>query len=351
MGSQRTTNNSSSNQNTSQQTSPWAPQAGVLTEAMGEARRIYGANAGQNPAPDNFVAGFNPHQLNTFQRMINYGNGNNVAATNEYNGAALSNAGMGGINGALSGYANFDPSASNNPGALIAAANQYASGQDIDAQVNNAMLNARQTARDVTLPGISQNAARSHNTNSSRTGIAEGMVTRGLAQQATDLGASLRSKAFSDGLSLASNNAQANNAANLSRLSGMASLGSNAFDMGRGALSGSLEDAARSFGLAGAGAEGLRAADQAGLDNALARYEAGQNAPWGNLRNYMDIIGSQVYGQNSTGTQNGTSTATQTQSPSGWQIAGGLLGAGTSLFGSGGFNILGGLGRSFLGGR
>jgi hypothetical protein len=42
------------------------------------------------------------------------------------------------------------------------------------------MLNARQTARDVTLPQINQNAAISGNSNSSRTGIAEGLVQRGL---------------------------------------------------------------------------------------------------------------------------------------------------------------------------
>jgi len=314
-----------SSETSTQQTSPWAPQAGALTGAMGEATNIYNAN--KNDAPSDFIAGFNPDQLATFRRMLGYGANTAPSDAQAAAGNTMLNAGVSGTTGALSGFQNFDPNAANNAGSLIADANKYVAGQDIDAQVNNAMLNARQTARDVTMPGISQNAARTGNTNSSRTGIAEGMVQRGLAQQATDLGASLRSDAFKDGLSLASNNAQANNASRLAALSGQAGTGTSAAEIGRGALSGSIDDMGKLFEISGVGGSGLRDADQAALDN----KNAMNDQEWQNLRNYMQIIGSQVYGQNSTGTKNGTSETTST--PSGLQIAGGLLGAAGSLFG------------------
>lgn len=317
----------------SQQTSPWAPQAGALTQAMNEAQSIYGQTAGSTSAPENFVEGFNPDQLATFRKMIGYGNNATAADQNAAAGASLTNMGVDATRGALSGFGSFDPNATNNPDALVSAANKYVAGQDIDSQVNNAMLNARQTAQDVTLPGINQNAARTGNTNSSRTGIAEGLVERGLAQQATDLGASLRSKAFSDGLTLASNNAQANNTSKLAALSGQAGAGTSAADLGRGALSGSIDDMIKQFGAAAAGGEGLRSADQANLDNQLKQYESSVNAPWANLRNYMDIIGSQVYGTNSNG------TSTQTSTPSAWQVIGGLMGGAGSLFGRNGFDL------------
>jgi hypothetical protein len=50
------------------------------------------------------------------------------------------------------------------------------------------MQGATETARDVTMPGIEQNAAMTGNTNSTRTGIADGLVQRGLAEQSANLG-------------------------------------------------------------------------------------------------------------------------------------------------------------------
>src|SRR5262245_51659849 len=121
MASSRQTTNSS--QNTSSQTSPWAPQAGALTNAMSEATSIYNANKGN--APTDFVAGFNPDQLATFRRMIGYGANTAVPDANAAAGSQLQNAGVAGTTGALSGFGSFDPSAATNPDALVSAANKY----------------------------------------------------------------------------------------------------------------------------------------------------------------------------------------------------------------------------------
>src|SRR5207244_3688458 len=84
----------------------------------------------------------------------------------------LQTAGTDATTGALSGLGQYDPTKLNNTDAITAAAGKYADGQNIDAQVNDAMLNARQTARDVTLPQIEQPAAITGTRHTSRTGLA-----------------------------------------------------------------------------------------------------------------------------------------------------------------------------------
>lgn len=299
---------------------PWAPQAAALTSAFANAQNAYGT-ATQATAPTDFVSGMTPEQIANFRSALGFANGNTTPQQNAATGAALSGAGTSAATGALSGLSSFDPRATNNPAALIDAATKYASGQNIDAQVNDAMLNARQTARDVTLPGIEQNAARTGNTNSSRTGIAEGMVERGLAQQATDLGASIRSKAFSDGLALASNNAQANNTTQLGALSTGASAGTNAANSGVAANSQSIQDKNTLLGIANDGGTGLQNANQLTLDNLLKQYQSKVSSPYDALNGLMGIIGTNNWGSSSSG------TSTTTKTPSAFEVIGGLLGA------------------------
>lgn len=312
----------SSSQETSknENTTPWAPQAAALTDAFGKAQAAYGT-ASQAKAPTDFVAQMTPDQLNAFQSMFNYGMNGSTAGT-AATGGALQTAGTNATTGALSGLSAFDPTKANNPAALVDAANRYVAGQDIDAQVRNSMLNATQTARDVTLPQINQNAAITGNTNSSRTGIAEGLVQRGLAQQASDLGASLRSQSFKDGLSLAASNANANNNASLGALSTAAGAGTNAANSGVNASSSALNDQRGLYDLATGGAAGLQQANQANLDNQYAQYQSSTQSPYAALQGLMSIIGSNNWGSNSSG------TSTTTKNPSAFETIGGLLGAG-----------------------
>lgn len=321
----------SSTQETSknENTTPWAPQAAALTDAFGKAQTAYG-QASQAKAPTDFVAQFTPDQLNVFRSMLGYGSGQSTAGTTA-TGNALQTAGTNATQGALSGLTNYDPTRLNNTQAISDAANKYADGQNIDAQVNNAMLNARQTARDVTLPGIEQNAAMSGNTNSSRTGIAQGLVERGLAQQSADLGASLRGQAYQQGLQLASSNANANNSNSLGALTGAAGAGTSAANTGVNASSSAINDQGNLFNLAGQGASGQQQANQANLDNQQAQFQSQTTAPYAALQQLMGIIGSNNWGSNSTG------TSTTTKSPSAFEVLGGLLGtAGGAATGLGG---------------
>lgn len=345
---------------------PWAPQQGALTDAFGNAQTAYD-KASTAVAPTDFTAQMTPEQLTAFNSMIAQGSDHSVPASQAAAGGALTTAGTSGVAGALSGLASFDPSKTNNTASLIDSANKYADGQDIDAQVRNAMLNATQTARDVTLPGINQNAAVTGNTNSTRTGIAEGLVQRGLAEQSTDLGATLRNKAFTDGLTLAQTQANNNNTGALSALSNSGVIGNAAANSGNAATNSSVTNNGILSSEQLAGATGLQAADQAKLDNLLKQYQSGTSSPYDALNGLMSIIGSQNWGQSSSstntgatsntengatngvtnGTSNtnasgsgtsqdsgsttGNSNSTTTKTPSAWEIISGLMSAGGAL--------------------
>lgn len=312
---------SKTEETSAQKTDPWAPQAAALTSAFDSAKTAYG-QASQAQAPTDFVAQMTPEQLATFHSTLGYANNNPVPGQTAATGGALQGAGTNAAAAGLSGLGAYDPTAANNPQSLVDTANKYVDGQNIDAQVNNAMLNARQTARDVTLPGIEQNAALTGNTNSSRTGIADGLVQRGLAQQAADLGGSLRSQAYKDGLTLASSNANANNASKLGALSAQAGMGTNAATAGVNAGSTSIADQGNLYGMGKDAGAGLQSSQQTYLDNLLKQYQSGVSSPYDAINGLMGVIGTNNWGSS------GTANKTTEKTPSAYEVIGGLLGAG-----------------------
>lgn len=306
--------NSTSQMGTTNSTvNPWAPQEAALTDAFSKAQTAYGQSS-QAASPTNFTAQFTPEQLATFKTMIGQGSDTTAAANAANAGTALTGAGASGVTGALSSLSGYDPSSSNNPNTLVDAANKYVSGQNIDGQVNDAMLNARQTARDVTMPGIEQNAANTGNTNSSRTGIADGLVQRGLAEQSTNLGASLRNNAFQTGLSLAQTQANNNNASKLNALHSEGALGNDATNTGFHAGTASIADNTAQGALASAGGAGLQSADQANMTNQQQQYQSKVQSPFASLQQLMQIIGGRNWGTQTNGTNTGNSTTTSTPS-------------------------------------
>lgn len=312
---------------TSSTTTPgFAPQADALTTAMNGAQSAFGKSS-QAQAPTDFTAGFTPDQLATFKSMLGYANGNTAPQTTGATGAALQGAGANATTGALSGLAGYDPTTQNNTGSLIDAAKQYVSGQNIPAQVEQATQQARENARDVVMPGIEQNAAMSGNTNSSRTGIAQGMVERGLAENAQNLNGALSSTAFNNGLTLASNNANANNVAKLGALSNTANAGTNAANSGVNASSSGINDATGLYNIANAGGTGEQAAHQADLTNQLQKYQSGVSSPYDSLKQLMSIIGTNNWGT----TTNGTTNSTTTSNPSMMSQLGQGVGVASSL--------------------
>jgi len=313
---------------TSSQTSPWAPQAGALSTAFtGAGNALNAANNSGVPAPTQYTAGLTPDQIATFQQMIGYGGANPIATQQGNTGTTLANAGANASTGALTGLGAFDPSATNNAGANIAGGNAYVAGSNIPGQVAADMFGANQEANQVTMPGIDQTAADTGNINSSRTGIADGMVKESLANQAAGLGANLQANAFNTGAGLTSTTNQNNNAAILAALTGEAGAGNATTNTGINDQTGSISNQGNLFNLAAEGGAGIQAGNQATDTNAQQAYAGSQSNPFQALQNYMGIVGSNNWGNNTTGTTSGTTTTT----PSMLQYITGILGAGGSL--------------------
>lgn len=311
---------SQTQQTQSSSTTPWAPQGAALSTAFDQAGNAL-SKSQQAKAPTDFTAQFTPDQLATFKQMLGYAGTSPDPSNASATGSALQTAGTDATTGALSGLAGYDPTKLNNTQSITDAANDYVKGANIPAQVAQAMQSANETARDVTMPGIEQGAAMTGNTNSSRTGIADGLVQRGLAETAANMSGALSSQAYQNGLNIASSNANANNSDKLGALTGAASAGTSAANTGVNAGATGIADEGNLFSMASNAGAGEQAAEQAKLTNENQQYQSGVNSPYASLLPYMQLVGSQMYGSNSTG--NSTSTST----PSAWQVVGGLLGA------------------------
>ncbi len=309
--------------------SPWSVQQPYLQNAFSGAQSALNSANANYSTPSGFVAGLTPSQQATFQSMINFGlNGSPTVGADTSSGTALTGAGANATTGALTSLGAFDPSSTNNTGANITAANQYVAGQNIPAQVQADMLGANQEAQQVTLPGIDQSAAGSGNINSSRTGIADGLVQQGLAEQAGALGAQLQGNAYNTGLQLAENTNQANNAANLSAFGTLGSLGNSTVGTGVNAGSAGISNQGNLFTLATAGGQGQQSGQQDIYSNELAGDQYSQTAPFTALQNYLGLVNGNYGGTSTTtGTQNTTTT------PSIYSTLGALLGGGGSLLG------------------
>jgi hypothetical protein len=308
------------------QTSPWGPQADALTQAFNAAQGAYQQSQNGPAAPKDFVAGANQNQQNTYQQAIDFANGN-VGTANGQIGAGqnATQQGQNGINGALTGLQSFNPSDSNNPQAMIDAATKYAAGQNIPAMVKQAMQGATEQARDVTMPGIEMAAANSGNSNSSRAGIANGLVQRGLAEQATNLSGTLQSQAFQNGLTLAQQQAQNNNVDKLTGLGQQGNLGVNSFQSGNNAVNSGVSNESGVLNIGNGGGQGQQQAQQSVLDNLLKQYQSGKTAPFDGLQQLMGIIGTQNWGSNSSGTSHSETD------PGLLGILGGALGMATGV--------------------
>lgn len=270
------------------------------------------------------VAQFNPAQLDSFRNMIDFANSSKIPGQMEQYGSGAVKGGSSAMLAALRGLSNYKPTGGVESN--IKQAGLYADNPYIDGQIDASMQDATRYASEEMLPSLARRAAAGGNVNANTTAIREGVIARGLADQAGDVSSQMRGSAYNTGLGVAESGRQFNNTSRLSALNSAGSLGLGSFGAGIGALGGSLQAQAGLFDMANMGGAGLRAADQAGIDNARLTSEYGSNRMSDMLRQYMGIV-SGNYG----GTSTGTSTQQQYASP--YSVAGGLMGGFGSLFG------------------
>jgi hypothetical protein len=301
---------------------PWGPQSRYLKDIFGEAQSLYDKNAGKSYNGD-FLAQFNPQQLDMFGRMVNYAKTSPIAGMLANQGANLADIGQGGVRTGMEGLTDFRPTATTQ--GTIADAGLYADNPFISGMVDAATRDASRATYEGQLPANARAAALSGNANSSKRFIGDAIAERGLQDRRADVSATLRGDAYNQGAdrSLAMN--QSNDDATLRARQALMTGGLDAANSGANSLGQSLASMGALFGLGNEGAAGLQASEQNKIDNALSKYTFNKDDPWGSLMNYFNIIGSKNWGNKGTveATGNKTGTAEQTASPA--ATIGGIL--------------------------
>jgi hypothetical protein len=306
---------------------PWAPQQGYLLDAFNKAGGAYNQGMATGPYTGNYVAGQTGQQADANNNAYNWAMGTGQDTVSSILGMGGNNAQTGfngatGALGALGQFASTDQTKNN-----IANAGQYADNPYMSGMVDSAMHDAVRTASESTIPNIYRSAAGSGNINSDRAALAQGVVDRGLGEQAGNISANLRGNAYENGI----NQALQGNAQGLQALSQEGSLGENMGQSGLNALSTGINDQGALVNQATAGANAnYQQASQNPLLNALQQYQGTSNFPWQQLQNYYNIIGNKSWGSQTSGTSMGTQQQQQQTNPSMMSSIGsglGILGA------------------------
>jgi len=266
--------------------------------------------------------------------MIQAGGNTSGAGSIINQSPGLFTAGAGGATDALSRILGFDTS-NLSAGNLSNAANQFVGGANIPAQVAQAMQGARENVRDVINPGIDSAAAGSGNVNSSRAGVAQGIVDRGLAEQAGNLSGALSGQTYTSGLNTALNAGGTQNSQALQALISGLSGGSTLLGQGASSLGSGINSLTDILGLGATGGAGIQTGNQTSLSNQLAQNQYATQNPFASLSQYLPFLtsiaglGGQTSGQT-------TNSSTETSTPSALATIGSLIGAGGSLLGGAG---------------
>jgi hypothetical protein len=189
------------------QVAPWKGQAPYLKTGFDQAQQLYNMFKGQQPYGGSLYSPMNPLGQAGAWGLANYSAGQGTDLANAAAGASTSNLGAGAQFGqnaqGIMGQSQIDPTQQIIGNAGSMADNPYMSGM-IDATSRDVVRNLNEND----LPDLNQSANMSGNTDSSRTGIAQGILQRGAADRVGDIAATLRGGAYNSGLSQASTNYQ-----------------------------------------------------------------------------------------------------------------------------------------------
>lgn len=328
---------SKTTQTTNTDMGPWKVQTPYLQDTFQEAQDLYNQNKGTKGYQGDFVAQMDQNQKNLLGQGINFFQNTGINQGNflmDQGNPLITQGNQGALNatGGLYGLATGDATGNN-----INAAQRYASGLNLDALTDAATYGARRQAAEQVVPNMYRQNAATGNINSDRAALAQGVVERGLAENAQNIRTQLGADAYNTGLGLAQRDAaqRASDFANAGQLYGTLA------QQGRGLAESGYNTVGQSYNTAADYGSVLQQDRQMGLDNAQQRIAYDEQRPFDLLNKYYGIVGANNWGQQ--GTQ--TTIGTQKNTPSGLQIAGGVISSIGSLFGGGGmFGKLGAFG-------
>jgi hypothetical protein len=220
--------------------------------------------------------------------------------------------------------ANFmpqDPTQAN-----ISNAGLYANNPYLDGAIDAASRDVTRNLTEDVLPGINRNASATGNTNSTRTGIAEGIALSGAQDRLGDISSTIRADAYNSGLGLSEQGRQANMQAMLQgRTTGLDALNS-AIGRGMDLRNQGMQGTVNMFDLLGRSGDKYQQDQQGYADANYARWSGQYNQPWDLLSRYMGAVGGTNWGST-------TSSTTKDITPGSWSgaLQGALGGASAGL--------------------
>jgi hypothetical protein len=340
-------NKSKTTEDSTKITEPWSGQQPYILDAFQKAYDVNSAQMGTPGYTGDFVAAPSQDMLNAFQSALT-GQANTglsqAAAGQSYNwgnqllqqGSAFINDGKGYADRANNGL--YDLSQSDLTGKNIANATRYANNPTMDGMIQSALRDGQRAVTEQVLPEINRSAGGTGNYNSSRTGIADGIVARGWSDQAADVSSQMRGQAYQAGIGASQNDTnamiQALSSAGIQGLN-MAQVGNAISNTGMAGLGQSAQINAaiqamnaQNFQQQAMAATALNGFDQGALNNAIGKQEYKDNRDWGILGNYYGIVGDKSWGS----TQTGHSVTEKEETPSLMSSIGSGIGILGSLF-------------------
>lgn len=295
---------------------PWKPQGKKLKEIFNEAQRIYQDRSQEGFFGGDMYAGLNDVQKQALQQAIGLSQG--AGSQLAQNAMDQANLGMSAGQGFINNAQGLHNMLQNPQQSLMDTTAMFANNPFLDAQINAVNRDVQRQLTEQALPGIATHAAATGNTNSSRTGVAEGIAMRGAQDRMADNAAQMRSDAYNRGMQMASNTLgqqiQGQLGAN-QQLGNAWQQGMSGANSALGLAQGNIDS------MLGAG--GIQQQDeQARLNEAYQRWLGQDQRQQGLLNDYYNIIGSGNWGGTQTTTQDGGK---------GGGLFGNLLGTGLTI--------------------
>jgi hypothetical protein len=238
------------------------------------------------------VAGLNPYSTQAADGAAGYANGNgaNTANTFYQNGMALAGQGTNYANNAQSvfGQTQTDPSQQ-----FLSTANSYANSPYADSMIDAANRDVSRDLNETQLPTLALNAAGSGNTNSTRTGITQGILQRGASDRMADTAANIRGQLFNTGLGMAQTQYNTNTS---NALQANGQLGT-AAQLGNSELLNGQQANGNNFDQLNAAGQVFQTQDQAQLTGQQQQWQDQLNTPLNILGQYQNVIGGKWGGQ------------------------------------------------------
>lgn len=264
---------------------PWDGVQQHLTDTYDAGQSALDSAMGMGTYSGPRVAGLNPYQTNGATQAGQFASGQGADIAGQLYGQGT-NALKYGQQYAGNAQQMFDQAGQDQTQNFLDSASKYANNPYVDGIID---ANSRDVTRNLNenqLPSLYLGAAGSGNTNSTRTGVAEGIAQRGAADKLADISSNIRSQFFSQGLSQAQSQYNTQQAA---KQSANGQIG-NYFQTGQGALQGAQDANAKNFDASQAAGTVFQQNEQQGLDANRQAFSEGQNNNLDLLTKYMNML-------------------------------------------------------------